>query len=66
MTANKRKERAIENLRGIENGELVTTSEVKKAAQMAIEVIYELSESSNYYEGKSDGIETTISILFGE
>lgn len=66
MTANKRKERAIENLRGLENGEFVTTSEVKKAAQMAIEVIYELSESSNYYEGKSDGMETMISILFRE
>lgn len=66
MTANKRKERAIENLRGLENGELVTTSEIKNVAQMAIDVIYELSEATNYYEGKSDVMETMISILFGE
>lgn len=66
MTANKRKERAIENLRGIENSEFVTKSEIKTAALIAIDVINELSESSNYYEGKSDGMETIISMIFEE
>ena len=56
--------RALKDLYRLRDRDLMTEEEVIAIANIAIDTINELAYASNYYEGKADGMEQIIKLMF--